>query len=125
VEPTGSILRLAQFPQGTGTEIDNEMSIWEPRTSSQSPIFVTRNVRGLRALLSSFPKQQGNTMPKDMHQKAAEHHEQAAKTHRTAAEQHGSNDHSSAKQQSAQAFDKSKAAHEHSAKANDKSQQQK
>jgi hypothetical protein len=50
-------------------------------------------------------------MPKDMHQKAAEHHEQAAKAHRTAAEQHGSNDHVSAKQQSAQAADKSKAAH--------------
>ena len=29
-------------------------------------------------------------MPKDMHQKAAEHHDQAAKAHRTASEQHGS-----------------------------------
>ena len=28
-------------------------------------------------------------MPKDMHEKAAEHHEQTAKTHRTAAQQHG------------------------------------
>jgi hypothetical protein len=119
------ILRLAQFPQGTGTEVDDEMIIGNPGTSSQSRSPARRNVRGLRALLSSFPKQQGNMMPKDMHQKAAEHHEQAAKTHRAAAEQHGSNDHSSAKQQSAQAFDKSKAAHEHSAKANDKSQQQK
>ena len=42
-------------------------------------------------------------MPKDMHQKAAEHHDQAAKAHRTAAQQHSSNDHVSAKQQSAQA----------------------
>jgi hypothetical protein len=32
-------------------------------------------------------------MPKDMHQKAAEHHEQTAKAHRTAAQQHGSSDH--------------------------------
>ncbi len=38
-------------------------------------------------------------MPKDMHQKAAEHPEQTAKAHRTAAEQHGSNDHVSAKKQ--------------------------
>src|SRR3981081_4355294 len=56
-------------------------------------------------------------MPKDMHQKAAEHHEQTAKAHRTAAQQHGSNDHVSAKQQSAQAVEKSKAAHEHSTTA--------
>jgi hypothetical protein len=55
----------------------------------------------------------------------AEHHEQTAKAHRTAAQQHGSNDHASAKQQSAQAVDKSKAAHEHSTQANNKSQQQK
>jgi hypothetical protein len=46
-----------------------------------------------------------------MHEKAAEHHEQTAKAHRTAAQQHGSNDHVSAKQQSAQAVEKSKAAH--------------
>ena len=37
-------------------------------------------------------------MPKDTHEKAADHHEQAAKAHRTAAEQHGSNDHVKAKQ---------------------------
>jgi hypothetical protein len=64
-------------------------------------------------------------MPKDMHQKAAEHHDQAAKAHRTAAQQHSSNDHVSAKQQSAQAVDKSKAVHEHSTQADNKSQQQK
>jgi hypothetical protein len=46
--------------------------------------------------------------------KLAEHHEQATKAHRMAAQQHGSNDHVSAKQQSAQAFEKSKAAHKHS-----------
>src|ERR1700686_2118632 len=57
-------------------------------------------------------------MPKDLHQKAAEHHEQAAKAHRTAAQQHGSSDHVSAKQQSAQAAEKSKAAHDHSTQAN-------
>src|SRR5580692_7140482 len=51
----------------------------------------------------SSPNSKGNTMPKDMHQKAAEHHDQAAKAHRTAAQQHSSNDHVSAKQQSAQA----------------------
>ena len=39
-------------------------------------------------------------MPKDMHEKAAEHHEHTAKAHRTAAQQHGSNDHVRAKQQS-------------------------
>ena len=38
------------------------------------------------------------------------------------AQQHGSNDHVSAKQQSAQAADKSKAAHDHSTQANNKSQ---
>jgi hypothetical protein len=32
-------------------------------------------------------------MPKDAHNKAAEHHENAAKSHRAAAEQHGKNDH--------------------------------
>jgi hypothetical protein len=78
-----------------------------------------------RALRSTASKQQGHIMPKDMHEKAAEHHEQTAKAHRTAAQQHGSNDHVSAKQQSAQAADKSKAAHDHSTQANNKSQQQK
>jgi hypothetical protein len=84
-----------------------------------------RNHQELRALPWTSLEQQGNTMPKDLHQKAAEHHEQAAKAHRAAAEQHGSNDHVSAKQQSAQAADKSKAAHDHSTQANSKSQQQK
>jgi hypothetical protein len=83
------------------------------------------NYRELEALFRTSLKQQGNTMPKDMHQTAAEHHEQAAKAHRTAAEQHGRNDHVNAKQQSAQAADKSKTAHEHSTQANNKSQQQK
>ena len=63
-------------------------------------------------------------MPKDMHQKAAEHLEQTAKAHRTAAQQHGSNDHVGAKQQSAQAVEKSKAAHDSSTQAHTKSQQQ-
>ena len=64
-------------------------------------------------------------MPKDMHEKAADHHEQTAKAHRNAAQQHDSNDHTGGKQQSAQALDKSKVAHEHSTQANNKSQQQK
>ena len=102
---------------------DGALELWGMKTHAR--MTALRNDQGPRALLSSSPKQQGDLMPKDMHQKAAEHHEQAAKSHRTAAEQHGSNDHSSAKQQSAQAFDKSKAAHDHSSKANDKSQQQK
>jgi hypothetical protein len=37
-------------------------------------------------------------MPKDAHNKAAEHHEKAAKSHRDAAQQHGSNDHAKGKQ---------------------------
>jgi hypothetical protein len=74
------------------------------------------------ALLSKNSK--GNTMSKEMHEKAAEHHEQAAKAHRAAAQQHGSNDIVSAKQQSAQALDKSKTAHEQSTKAHNASQQQ-
>jgi hypothetical protein len=61
-------------------------------------------------------------MPKNMQEKAAEHHEQTAKARR-AAQQHGSNDHVSARQQSAQAVEKSKGAHEHSTRANNKSQQ--
>jgi hypothetical protein len=52
-------------------------------------------------------------MPKDTHQRAR------------AAQQHGSNDHVNAKQQSAQAVEKSRTAHEHSMQANNKSQQQK
>jgi hypothetical protein len=83
-----------------------------------------RNHRKRETLLDS-PTSKGDTMPKDMHQKAAEHHEQAAKAHRIAAEQHGSSDHATAKQQSSQAADKSKAAHEQSTQANSKSQQQK
>ena len=79
-----------------------------------------------RGRCARLPQNSKDTiMPKDMHQKAAEHHEQTAKAHRTAAQQHGSNDHVSAKQQSAQAAEKSKAAHEHSTQANNKSQQQK
>jgi len=42
-------------------------------------------------------------MPKDAHNKAAEHHKQAAKSHRVAAEHHGRGDHA--------------AGHEHSGKA--------
>ena len=78
-----------------------------------------------RGRCARLPQNSKDTiMPKDMHQKAAEHHEQTAKAHRTAAQQHGSDDHVSARQQSAQAVEKSKAAHEHSTQANNKSQQQ-
>jgi hypothetical protein len=94
-------------------------------TSELSRDVEHRNYRETQPLTTTSSKQKENTMPKDMHQKAAEHHEQTAKAHRTAAEQHGSNDHASAKQQSAQAVDKSKAAHDHSTQANNKSQQQK
>src|SRR5256886_1972683 len=74
-----------------------------------------------RGRCARLPQNSKDTiMPKDMHQKAAEHHEQTAKAHRMAAQQHGSNDHVSAKQQSAQAVEKSKAAHEHSTQANNK-----
>jgi hypothetical protein len=88
-------------------------------------IEVIRNHRELQALVQTSPNSKENTMPKDLHQKAAEHHEQAAKAHRTAAQQHGSNEHASAKQQSAQAAEKSKSAHDHSTQADHKSQQQK
>jgi ferritin-like metal-binding protein YciE len=57
-------------------------------------------------------------MPKENHQKAADHHEQAAKAYGAATGQHGSSDHAGAKQPSAKAADKSKAAHEHAAQAN-------
>ena len=39
-------------------------------------------------------------MPKDAHNKAAEHHENAAKAHRMAAEHHGKGDHASGKKHS-------------------------
>jgi hypothetical protein len=84
------------------------------------------NLRVIRLLVSCPSKHnKENIMPKEMHQKAAEHHEQAAKAHQNAATQHGSNDHVGGKQQSAQAAEKSKTAHEHSTQANNKSQQQK
>jgi hypothetical protein len=85
----------------------------------------TRTIPLVERYLQTSHQQKGKSMPKDTHQKAAEHHEQAAKAHRTAAQQHGSNDHVNAKQQSAQAMEKSKTAHELSTQANAKSQQQK
>ena len=42
-------------------------------------------------------------MPKDAHNKAAEHHESAAKSHRAAAESHGNNDHAKGKEHATQA----------------------
>jgi hypothetical protein len=64
---------------------------------------------GLRRQVSRMHRDAGVDRSPEI--KTAEHHEQAAKAHRTAAQQHGSYDHVSAKQQVAQAAEKSKAAH--------------
>jgi hypothetical protein len=64
-------------------------------------------------------------MPKDAHNKAAEHHENAAKSHKTAAEHHGKGDHAKGREESAKAHAHSKTAHEHSEMAHGKSQSQK
>jgi len=71
----------------------------------------------------AFAKEIG--MPKEAHNKAAEHHENAAKSHRTAAEHHGKGDHSKATEESTKARGHSKTAHEHSEIAHNKSQSQK
>jgi hypothetical protein len=64
-------------------------------------------------------------MPKDAHNKAAEHHDNAAKAHRTAAEHHGKGDHAAGKKHSATAHEDSTKAHEASQAAHKKSQEQK
>jgi hypothetical protein len=64
-------------------------------------------------------------MPKDAHNKAAEHHEHAAKSHRAAAEQHGKSDHAKGKEHSTNAQQHSQNARQQSEQAHTKSQQQK
>ena len=60
-------------------------------------------------------------MPKDAHNKAAEHHENAAKSHKMAAEHHGKGDHQKGREESARAQTHSKTAREHSDMAHSKS----
>src|SRR5271156_1330544 len=60
-------------------------------------------------------------MPKDAHNKAAEHHENAAKSHRAAAEQHGKSDHAKGKENANAAKQHSQTAHQHSDQAHSKS----
>ena len=62
-------------------------------------------------------------MPKDAHNKAAEHHENAAKSHRAAAQQHGQNDHVKGKEHSTSAQQHSQNARQQSEQAHTKSQQ--
>jgi hypothetical protein len=64
-------------------------------------------------------------MPRDTHNKAAEHHENAAKSHRTAAEHHGRGEHAKGLDESERARSHSKTAHEHSEMAHGKSRSQK
>ena len=64
-------------------------------------------------------------MPRDEHNKAAEHHENAAKNHRTAAEHHGKCEHGKGREELAEAYGQSKTAHEHSEMAHGRSQSQK
>jgi hypothetical protein len=63
----------------------------------------------------------GAHMPKDTHNKAAEHHENAAKSHRTAAEHHGKGDHAKGHEHSTMAQQHSKTARDHSETAHKKS----
>jgi hypothetical protein len=62
-----------------------------------------------------------NGMPKDAHNKAAEHHENAAKSHKLAADHHGKGDHTKGREESSKAKTHSKTAHDHSEMADDKS----
>jgi hypothetical protein len=64
-------------------------------------------------------------MPKDAHNKAAEHHDSAAKSHRMAAEHHGKGHHEKGREESAKAQMHSKTAREHSDIAHSKSLAQK
>jgi hypothetical protein len=70
-------------------------------------------------------QQKRTGMPKDAHNKAAEHHDNAARSHRMAAEHHGKGDHVKGREESAKAHGHSKIAHEHSETAHGKSQAQK
>jgi hypothetical protein len=84
------------------------------------------NDGGLEALNIGCNSNQGETgMPKEAHNKAAEHHENAAKSHRTAAEHHGKGEHMKGRDESTKAQAHSKTAREHSETAHGKSQAQK
>jgi hypothetical protein len=61
------------------------------------------------------------SMPKDAHNKAAEHHEKAATTHRMAAEHHGKGDHSKGHEHSSKAQEHSESARQQSEMAHKKS----
>src|SRR5271165_734779 len=85
---------------------------------------VMERISSARVLLAS-PKYRRSVMPKDAHNKAAEHHENAAKSHRMAAENHGKGEHEKGREHASQARAHSKTAHEHSDAAHGKSSSQK
>jgi|SRR5271167_3154777 hypothetical protein len=82
-------------------------------------------IAALEAFSDIATRSKENGMPKDAHNKAAEHHENAAKSHRTAAEHHGKGEHAKGREESTRAHGHSKTAHEHSEMAHGKSQSQK
>src|SRR5271163_5269593 len=82
-------------------------------------------IAALEAFSDIATRSKENGMPKDAHNKAAEHHENAAKSHRTAAEHHGKSDHAKGKEHSTSAQQHSQNARQHSEQAHTKSQQQK
>ena len=83
------------------------------------------NYGGLSAFVRVVKLDKEIGMPRDTHNKAAEHHENAAKSHRTAAEHHGRGEHAKGLEESEKARGHSKTAHEHSEMAHGKSQSQK
>jgi hypothetical protein len=86
------------------------------------PLQLNRNDAAAEAFTHRSNSTNGADMPKDAHNKAAEHHETAAKSHKMAAEHHGRGDHKKGQEESSKAQAHSKTAREHSDTAHKSSQ---
>ena len=106
-----------------------KLSAWQERLSAFMPDQTSRfELQGTIPPIDAFVYRsvsKEKDMPKDAHNKAAEHHESAARSHKMAAEHHGKGDHGKGREELAKAQAHSKTAREHSEGAHGKSQSQK
>jgi hypothetical protein len=94
----------------------------QPTTVAEPLPQLNRNDDAAQAFTQRSTSIKEIDMPKDAHNKAAEHHETAAKSHKMAAEHHGRGDHKKGQEESSKAQAHSKTAREHSDTAHKESQ---
>ena len=128
-------LRSAGRRSASGADLREKIITFSPLSSaaerrssstrSNIEVGIGGNDTGNRSVGTKRSVSEENDMPKDAHNKAAEHHESAAKSHKMAAEHHAKGDHAKGREESAKAQTHSKTAREHSEMAHGKSQSQK